>query len=454
MARASSVASRSEAVRACLLSCAFAREKESRTLDEGLALARAIDLDVVGARIVSIAAPRAATLLGSGLVGELGEQFAREEIALAVVDADLTPIQQRNLERAWKVKVLDRTGLILEIFAARARSREGRLQVELARLTYQKSRLVRGWSHLERQRGGAGFLGGPGETQIEADRRALQQRITAITRQLENVRRTRMLQSARRARSSLPLMSLVGYTNCGKSTLFNRLTQADVLAKDMLFATLDPTVRGVTTAGGGRFLLADTVGFIRNLPPDLVLAFRATLEGIMEADFLLHVHDASLPEEERRRQAENVEAVLTQLGMDHNWEGRVLHIHNKIDKAAPESRIWLENQARRADDFCLVSARTGEGMDGLSRLLETRISRLFLGSFELWLEPQEEACRAWLHRHGHIESETRDERGRSHLRVSLNKAAYGRFGKFFPQVAERCAKATAEQLPSFTSISE
>ena len=436
-----------EAIHAHILSCVLGREGEGlaeENLQESVALARAIDLDIVAAQRVVVSVPRAATLLGAGKVAELGECFSRKRISLAVVDAELTPVQQRNLERAWKVKVLDRTGLILEIFAARARSREGRLQVEMARLIYQKSRLVRGWSHLERQRGGMGFLGGPGETQLEADRRMLQERISRLARQLERVRRTRSLHRKRRKRASLPLVSLVGYTNCGKSTLFNRLTEADVLVRDMLFATLDPTVRGVKTGAGG-FLLSDTVGFIRNLPASLVMAFRATLEEITEADILLHVHDASRSEEERRRQSRNVEEILAGMGIDHDWERRILHIYNKADVATSETRVLLGNQARRQGNLCLISARNGEGMESLIRLLENHIARLAQeGRFAckvqaLWLKPEEEDCRAWLHRHGHVASEARrrDARGRLLVRVVLSANARGRMAKAFPEAAVR-----------------
>ncbi|MCY4032201.1 MAG: GTPase HflX [Hyphomicrobiales bacterium] len=427
-----------EGTRTHILSCVFTGKRQGGgEMEESVALARAIDLNIVCAERVRIAAARSATLLGSGKVAELKAQFSQERIALAVVDADLSPIQQRNLERAWGVKVLDRTGLILEIFAARARSREGRLQVELARLTYQRTRLVRGWTHLERQRGGLGFVGGPGETQIEADRRLLQQRISRLSRQLENVRRTRREHRKRRNKKDLPLLSLVGYTNCGKSTLFNRLSASNVLARNMLFATLDPTVRGVEMDGAGRFLLSDTVGFIRNLPTDLVLSFRATLEEIVEADILLHVHDASQSEEERCRQGENVEEILCSLGIGEDWEERIIHVYNKMDAADEETRVLLENRARREGNACLVSARTGEGFEALSRLLGERISRLSRDVLALLLEPEEEACRAWLYRHGHIESQERDARGRVRLRVALTSAALGSFSKRFPGVAGR-----------------
>lgn len=424
-------------IRAYILSCAFAGKLHGYSaMEESVALARAINLDIVCVERVKIITMRSSTLLGAGKVSELGERFSREGITLAVVDADLSPIQQRNLERAWSVKVLDRTGLILEIFAARARSREGRLQVELARLTYQKTRLVRGWTHLERQRGGLGFVGGPGETQIEADRRLLQQRISRLSRQLENVRRTRREHRKKRNREDLPLVSLVGYTNCGKSTLFNRLSASNILARDMLFATLDPTVRGIEMDGVGRFFLSDTVGFIRNLPTNLVMSFRATLEEIVEADILLHVHDASQSDDERCRQGENVKEILRSLGIGEDWEKRIVHVYNKIDAADEATRILLENQSRREGSACLISALKGEGFETLSQLLRRKISRLSQ-DIMLQLEPEEEACRAWLHRHGHIESQECDAHGRVHLRVTLSTAALGSLFKKFPNVATK-----------------
>ena len=430
-----------ERTRTHILSCTFTdKRRGGGEMEESIALARAIDLDVICADYVRITTARSSTLLGSGKIAELKAQFLQEKIALVVVDADLSPIQQRNLERAWGVKVLDRTGLILEIFAARARSREGRLQVELARLSYQRTRLVRGWTHLERQRGGLGFVGGPGETQIEADRRLLQQRISRLSRQLENVQRTRREHRKRRNKKDLPLLSLVGYTNCGKSTLFNRLSASNVLARNMLFATLDPTVRSVEMEGVSRFLLSDTVGFIRNLPTDLVLSFRATLEEIVEADILLHVHDASQSEDERCRQSENVEEILRSLGIGEDWEERIIHVYNKIDTADKATRILLENQLKRESNACLVSALTGEGFKALSRLLGERISRLSRGVIALLLNPQEEACRAWLYRHGHIESQEHDAHGRVYMRVALTSAALGSFYKRFPSVAERLQK--------------
>ncbi|MFW6027378.1 MAG: GTPase HflX, partial [bacterium] len=262
-------------------------------LEEAVGLARAIELEVAGSAVVPLAKARPSTLFGAGKVQEIADWAAAEDAGLVIVDGPVSPVQQRNLERAWNAKVLDRTGLILEIFSARARTREGRLQVELAHLTYQKSRLVRSWTHLERQRGGLGFVGGPGETQIEADRRMIEERIAKIRRQLETVTRTRELHRESRRKVPYPVVALVGYTNAGKSTLFNRLTQADVRVQDMLFATLDPTLRAVTLPAGRTVILSDTVGFISDLPTHLVAAFRATLEEVLEADVLVHVRDAS-----------------------------------------------------------------------------------------------------------------------------------------------------------------
>src|SRR5512147_1546048 len=289
-----------------------ARSPEAR-LEEALGLARAIDLEVCASGLVPLPRPRPATLFGSGKVSELEGLIRAEGVELAIVDHPLTPVQQRNLETAWGAKVLDRTGLILEIFGARARTREGRLQVELAHLVYQKSRLVRSWTHLERQRGGFGFMGGPGEAQIETDRRLISERILKLERELEGVKRTRALHRASRKRVPYPIVALVGYTNAGKSTLFNRLTQATVLSADMLFATLDPTLRAVALPHGNRVILSDTVGFISDLPTMLVAAFRATLEEVIEADVILHVRDVA--HEDTAAQSHDVEQVLGELGI-------------------------------------------------------------------------------------------------------------------------------------------
>jgi GTP-binding protein HflX len=342
---------------------------------EATGLAQAIGLDVHFAGTIPLARPRPATLLGSGKVDEIAAIVKTEEAAVVVVDHALTPIQQRNLEKAWDAKVLDRTGLILEIFAARARSKEGRLQVELARLTYQKSRLVRSWTHLERQRGGFGFLGGPGETQIEADRRAIGERIDTIRNELGVIERTRRLHRKRRKITKQQVVSLVGYTNAGKSTLFNSLSGAGVLAKDMLFATLDPTLRRVTFPEGGAFILSDTVGFISELPTQLIAAFRATLEEILEADLILHVRD--IASEATEAQRIEVERVLTELGIDPQEQAkRVVEVWNKSDLLAPEERSRLAIRARqRHGAAALVSAASGKGVAGLAALIRRRLQK-------------------------------------------------------------------------------
>ncbi len=344
-------------------------------LSEAVGLAEAIGLEVCFAGTVSITQMRPATLLGSGKVEELAAIVSAEDAVVVIVDHALTPIQQRNLEKAWNAKVLDRTGLILEIFADRARSKEGRLQVELARLTYQKSRLVRSWTHLERQRGGFGFLGGPGETQIEADRRAIGERIDAIKSELGVIERTRRLHRKRRKVMQQQVVSLVGYTNAGKSSLFNALSGAGVLARDMLFATLDPTLRRVKFPEGGAFILSDTVGFISELPTQLIAAFRSTLEEILEADLILHVRDIAGESPEAQRI--EVERVLTEIGIDaHEQARRVIEVWNKSDLLPPEERAHLAKRARqREQPAVLVSAATGEGIPQLAALIRSRLQK-------------------------------------------------------------------------------
>ncbi len=341
-------------------------------MEEARGLAAAIDLVVVHETVIKVTRPRPATLIGEGSVDAIGEQIAALDIGLAIVDHPLTPVQQRNLERAWKVKVIDRTGLILEIFGRRANTREGVIQVELAHLTYQKGRLVRSWTHLERQRGGGGFMGGPGETQIETDRRLLQDKIDKLKLDLEQVTRTRLLHRAKRQKVPHPIVALVGYTNAGKSTLFNRITGAEVLAVDMLFATLDPTLRRLELPHGGIAILSDTVGFISNLPTHLVAAFRATLEEVLEADLIIHVRD--IADEETNAQAHDVIKILSDLGVDATDTDRVIEVWNKTDLLSHEAleniRALTMHQSATEPAHIPISAVTGEGIDRLLRLIE------------------------------------------------------------------------------------
>ncbi len=346
-----------------------------------------------------------------------------EAVELVVIDHPLSPVQQRNLERAWNCKVIDRTGLILEIFGERARSREGRLQVELAHLSYQRSRLVRSWTHLERQRGGYGFLGGPGEAQIETDRRILGQRITRLKRELGQVVRTRTLHRRARQRVPYSVIALVGYTNAGKSTLFNRLTGADVFAEDMLFATLDPLMRGIELPSGRRVILSDTVGFISELPTDLVAAFRATLEEVREADLILHVRDIAHPDSAAQRQ--DVHQVLCELEIGERIEEDVIEVLNKADLLAPEERETIENRARRDPDQVLVSAVSGEGVAGLFALLDARLTA-GLAVLEVSVPLAEGARIAWLYRHGEVMGR-KDDEAFAHFRVRLAPKDAARF---------------------------
>ncbi|MBE7185528.1 MAG: GTPase HflX [Methylobacterium mesophilicum] len=350
----------------------LSRAPEARR-EEAAGLARAIDLDVVDAQVVTLNDPRPATLLGSGKVEEFADRIDREKIELVVVDHALTPVQQRNLEKEWKAKVLDRTGLILEIFGERARTKEGVLQVDLAHLEYQKGRLVRSWTHLERQRGGAGFLGGPGETQIESDRRLIQEKIIKLKRELETVRRTRELHRAKRRKVPFPVVAIVGYTNAGKSTLFNRLTGAEVLAENMLFATLDPTLRRLRLPHGTPVILSDTVGFISNLPTHLIAAFRATLEEVVEADLILHVRDISDPD--TAAQAEDVEGILRDLGIEPA-NARLIEVWNKIDALPKDDRERLiaESLGEGAERPVAISAITGEGLPALAERIERELA--------------------------------------------------------------------------------
>ena len=385
------------------------RSLEARR-EEAVGLARAIELDVRQSPLVRISEIRPATLIGQGKVDELKAVIEAEEIELVVVDHPLSPIQQRNLEKAWGAKVLDRTGLILEIFGERAHTKEGRLQVELAHLTYQKSRLVRSWTHLERQRGGFGFLGGPGETQIEADRRQIQERIARLERDLESVARTRALHRKNRKKVPHPIVALVGYTNAGKSTLFNRLTEADVFAKDLLFATLDPTLRKVRLPHGGDVILSDTVGFVSDLPTTLVAAFRATLEEVIEADLVLHIRDIS--HEDTGPQARDVENVLAQLGIDPKNRDHIVEVWNKIDRLAADHRAeLLAEGAREALDgptAIACSAATGEGVPALLDLIEDRLNR-DRAVFRVEIPVAMGELVAWLHRHTEVVERTDGE---------------------------------------------
>ena len=407
------------------------RSDEPRTLDarleEAKGLARAIDLEVVAALPAPLSELRPSTLMGKGKVEELKALCEAERPELVICDGQLSPVQQRNLEKAWNVKVLDRTGLILEIFGERARTAEGRLQVELAHLSYQKGRLVRSWTHLERQRGGFGFLGGPGETQIEADRRAIGDRIAKLKRELEDVKRTRQLHREARRRVPFPVVALVGYTNAGKSTLFNKLTSAEVLAKDQLFATLDPTMRGLVLPSKRRIILSDTVGFISDLPTQLVAAFRATLEDVLEADLLLHVRDISHPD--AQAQKDDVLDVLSELGVSDATQNAMIEVWNKIDLIPPAERPTAANGKREPRSVSL-SALTGEGFDKLLAMINGTLAKNAIEA-ELRLEADAGADLAWAYENGDVLKRTNDAKGRVKLRVAIVGAALPKFERRF-----------------------
>jgi GTP-binding protein HflX len=396
------------------------RDTEAR-LEEAVGLARAIDLEIADALIAPISQVRPATYLGKGKVEEVVGLIAGHDIELVVMDCALSPIQQRNLEKAWNTKVLDRTGLILEIFGRRAKTKEGSLQVELAHLNYQRSRLVRSWTHLERQRGGFGFMGGPGETQIEADRRLIGDRIARLENEIRKVQATRRLHREGRKRVPYRVVALVGYTNAGKSTLFNRLTRAEVQAADMLFATLDPTLRALHLPHGGKAMLSDTVGFISNLPTQLVAAFRATLEEVLEADVILHVRDIS--HEDAEAQQRDVDTVLRQLGIDPD-AGRILEVWNKIDRFDAQMRENLQNIAARRppERPCfLVSAETGEGVDALLTAIEQRLAATRM-TLDLSIDASDGAGISWLHRNSEVlNKELHDGRFDMTVRVDETK---------------------------------
>ncbi len=392
-------------------------------IEEAAGLARAIALDVAHSELIRLARYRPATLVGKGTVDRLGEVVGALEIGLAIIDAPLSAVQQRNLEKAWSCKVIDRTGLILEIFGERARTKEGQLQVELAALTYQRSRLVRSWTHLERQRGGFGFLGGPGESQLEMDRRLIDERIVRIKRDLDDVTRTRALHRRARRRVPYPVVALVGYTNAGKSTLFNRLTNANVSAKDVLFATLDPTMRAVRMPSGRDIILSDTVGFVSDLPTDLVAAFRATLEEVLEADMIVHVRDVSHPD--TGAQAGDVHRVLGDLGIPPAVSENLIEALNKIDRLDQAERDVLREQAKRDLRSVPVSALTGEGTHTLLAEIDRRLA-LGRDTVDVKLPHVAGAHVAWLYKHGEV-LDRRDDERYCYLRVRLDPSDLARF---------------------------
>jgi GTP-binding protein HflX len=408
-----------------------ARSGEER-LDEAVGLAAAIDLNVVHAGLVMLNDIRPATYIGKGKVDEVAGIVKSLGAGIVVMDCPVSPVQQRNLEKAWNAKVLDRTGLILEIFGRRARTKEGTLQVELAHLNYQKSRLVRSWTHLERQRGGFGFLGGPGETQLEADRRVIEDRIDRIEGDLEKVKRTRKLHRDSRKRVPYPIVALVGYTNAGKSTLFNRMTRAQVLSADMLFATLDPTLRAIDLPHGTRVILSDTVGFISDLPTMLVAAFRATLEEVIEADIILHVRDMS--HEAADAQSADVAKVLEELGIDPKRERRMIEVWNKIDRLDGERRAGLANLAARqpaTEQPVLVSAVTGEGIDTLIAAIEARLAER-RQTLSLTVDAADGASLSWLHRNAEVLTRQLRDDGRMAVTVRADPDHAGQIRAKFP----------------------
>ena len=402
-------------------------------LEEAAGLALALDLEVRETMAVNLRKLTPATLFGKGKVEEIGALVEDLDCQVVIIDDALTPVQQRNLEKAWAAKVMDRTGLILEIFARRARTREGRLQVELARLSYEKSRLVRTWTHLERQRGGMGVMGGPGETQIETDRRLIADKIRKLKLELIEVRRTRTLQRASRKRVPFPTVALVGYTNAGKSTLFNRLTDSHVVAEDMLFATLDPTLRTLKLPDGRPAILSDTVGFISDLPHELVEAFRATLEEVKEADVVLHVRD--IASEETNAQAQDVRTVLSRLGVNME-ERRILEVWNKSDLLPADRLPDLVHDARRADPpAVLVSAMTGQGCEALLATVANLVDEA--PPIDIYTPAGEGAAIAWLYRNGRVLERNDGKDGSVRLAVSLSPQAMGQFEQMFPQAEMR-----------------
>ena len=411
------------------------RDAEAR-LEEAIGLTAAIGLRIIETFIVPLVRPTPATLIGSGKVEDIGTATKSLEPTVVIVNAQLSPVQQRNLEKAWGTKVLDRTALILEIFGERARTHEGRLQVELAHLSYQRSRLVRSWTHLERQRGGFGFLGGPGESQIETDRRLIDDRVIRIKKELEKVKKTRGLQRQARKRVPYPVIALVGYTNAGKSTLFNKLTASEVLAKDLLFATLDPTMRAIKLPKGTRAILSDTVGFIADLPTELVAAFRATLEEVLEADVICHVRDIS--HDESAAQKTDVLKVLADLGVETEGERPFVEVLNKIDRVEPEVRQGLLAGNSRLGAIA-VSALTGDGLDQLQARFEELLTAANI-RFRLVLPHSDGAGLAWAYRHAQVLGRADKSKG-VELTLAIDPRDVDRFEQKF--TGEKFARTVA-----------